>query len=353
MQALTVTPGLKGSAQLAEIRQPSPKSSEVLLRIMKLGIDGTDRDINDGLYGAPPDGEKSLVVGHEALGAIVSVGQDVKNFAEDELVVPTVRRPCPENCLNCRNGESDMCQTGHYHEHGIYKLHGFASETAVSNAEYLVKVPRELADVAVLLEPTSIVEKAITQAYEIQERMNWAPQTALMLGAGPIGQLGTILLRLRGLEVYTLARRPKDDLKAQLVEATGAHYVNAKETSLDSLGKNFDMIFEGTGNAPLAMSVMNHLATNGVLCYLGVYGPSERTFKPDFLREVVLRNKLAFGSVNANKRYFEMGLNDFKQIKATFGNLLSKLLTSSLKPEDFEEAFRPSEAEIKTVIDFT
>lgn len=352
MKAVTVIPGMKGSVQLSEIPRPVPKPNEALLRIMKLGIDGTDRDINAGSYGAPPEGEKSLVVGHEALGTIESVGKEVTDFAEGELVVPTVRRSCPENCLNCRNGESDMCLTGHYHEHGIYKLHGFASETAVSDANYLVKIPRELADVAVLLEPTSIVEKALCQVYEIQERMKWAPKTALMLGAGPIGQLGTMLLRLKGLEVYTIARRPREDLKVQLLEATGAHYVNSIETSLESLGKSFDIITEGTGNVTLAMEAMNYLATNGVLCYLGVYGPSQLTFKIDYLREVVLRNKLAFGSVNANKRYFAMGLKDFQQIKVRFGDLLSRLLTSTLKPEEFQKAFQPDDGEIKTIIDF-
>jgi threonine dehydrogenase-like Zn-dependent dehydrogenase len=352
MKAVTVTPGVKGSVQFTEMPQPVPKHNEVLLRIMKLGIDGTDRDIDAGFYGAPPDGQKTLVVGHEALGIIESVGRDVTGFAEGDLVVPTVRRSCPENCLNCRNGESDMCLTGHYFEHGIYKLHGFASETAVSDSNYLVKIPGDLADVAVLLEPTSIVEKALCQIYEIQERMKWAPKTALMLGAGPIGQLGTMLLRLKGLEVYTVARRPKEDLKAQLVEATGAHYINSKETSLDSLGKSFDIIIEGTGNPPLAVAALDLLAPNGVLCYLGVYGPSQLTFKPDYLREMVLRNKLAFGSVNANKRYFEMGLKDFQQIKARFTNLLPKLLTSTLKPEEFQEAFQPNADEIKTIIDF-
>lgn len=353
MKAVTVTPRTKGSVQLTEIPQPIPKPNEALLRVMKLGIDGTDRDINAGFYGAPPDGEKTLVVGHEVLGTVVSVGQKVTDIVEGDMVVPTVRRSCPENCLNCRNDESDMCLTGHYYEHGIYKLNGFASETAISDANYLVRIPKELADVAVLLEPTSIVEKAVSQVYEIQERMKWAPKTALMLGAGPIGQLGTMLLRLKELEVYTIARRPKEDLKAQLIEATGAHYVNSTDTSLDSLGKSFDVIIEGTGNSSLAMEALNYLAPNGILCYLGVYGPSQQTLKADFLREVVLRNKLAFGSVNANKRYFEMGLKDFQQIKARFGNLLSRLQTSTLKPEEFQKAFEPSDSEIKTIIDFT
>lgn len=317
-----------------------------------MGIDGTDRDINAGFYGAPPEGVDFLVVGHEVVGRIEAVGNGITGFVQGDLVVPTVRRSCPENCVNCRNGESDMCLTGHYFEHGIYRLHGFASDWAVTDANYLVRIPRELADVAVLLEPTSIVEKALRQIYAIQNRMVWEPKSALMLGAGPIGQLGTLLLRLKGLEVFTMARRPGDDSKARLVEASGAKYVNATETSLDSLG-SFDIIIEGTGNASVAIDALRHLATNGVLCYLGVYGPSQLSFEAGGLfREVVLRNKLMFGSVNANKRYFEMGLKDFQLIKMKFGNLLSRLFTAVLKPEDFEKAFQPGADDIKSVIDF-
>lgn len=353
MRAIIVQPGSKDSVRLAEVEQPQPKSSEVLLRILKLGIDGTDRDINAGFYGATPDGQKFLVVGHEALGRIESVGNAVTGFTANDLVVPTVRRACPENCLNCRNGESDMCLTGHYYEHGIYKLHGFASELTISDANYLVKIPHELDDAAVLLEPMSIVEKAVSQIYHIQNRMTWEPKTALMLGAGPIGQLGTLLLRLKGLEVFTMARRPKSDVKAKLVEAAGATYVNAEETALQALGKKFDIILEGTGNANVAMDAMKNLATNGVLCYLGVYGQSQLTSEVgDLLREAVLRNKVFFGSVNANKRYFEMGLEDFTAIKQKFGNALSNLFTSTLKPENYEEAFKPGPGDIKTVIDF-
>ena len=353
MKAITVTPGSKGSVQLTEIEQPQPKPNEVLLKIAKLGIDGTDRDINDGYYGAPPDGEKFLVTGHEVLGTIEATGANVQGFSKGDLVVPTVRRSCRENCLNCSRGESDMCLTGHYFEHGIYKLHGFASELALSDSNYLVKVPPELADVAVLLEPTSIVEKATYQINQIQKRMAWEPKTALMLGAGPIGQLGTFLLRLRGLEVFTMARRPKDDLKARLVDAVGAQYVDATQTSLETLGKTFDIIIEGTGNASVALDAMNHLSTNGVLCLLGVYNASQSTFQfGDLLREMVLRNKLLFGSVNANKRYFEMGLIDFRQVKQRFGDVLSRMFTQVLKPEEFKQAFDPQPEDIKTVINF-
>ena len=150
-----------------------------------------------------------------------------------------------------------------------------------------------------------------------------------------------------------MARRPKDDLKARLVDAVGARYVDATQTSLETLGKTFDIIIEGTGNASVALDAMNHLSTNGVLCLLGVYNASQSTFQfGDLLREMVLRNKLLFGSVNANKRYFEMGLIDFRQVKQRFGDVLSRMFTQVLRPEEFKQAFDPQPEDIKTVINF-
>lgn len=354
MKAVIIRPGSKNSVQLTDIQTPILGNNEILLRTLKLGIDGTDRDINAGFYGAPPDGDDFLVVGHEALGVVDDIGDDVTGFNSGDLVVPTVRRSCPENCLNCKNDESDMCLSGHYFEHGIYKLHGFASEKTKSNANYLVKIPKDMMDVAVLLEPMSIVEKALTQILEIQRRMRWEPRNALMLGAGPIGQLGTLLMRLKNLNVSTVARRPKDDFKARLVTQAGAQYVNATETNLDSLGTDFDIILEGTGNPNVAIDAVTRLATNGVFCFLGVYGPSQVNFPGgDVFREMVLRNKVLFGSVNANKRYFEMGLDDFRAIKQKFSNTLISLITSKLSLEEYGRAFQPDPNEIKTVIDFS
>ena len=68
-------------------------------------------------------------------------------------MVPTVRRP--SNKFNCRMGEISMCPQGDYFEHGILNLHSFASDFALSDADFLVKIPYELKDVAVLLEPLS------------------------------------------------------------------------------------------------------------------------------------------------------------------------------------------------------
>jgi threonine dehydrogenase-like Zn-dependent dehydrogenase len=254
--------------------------------------------------------------------------------------------------MNCLNGESDMCLTGNYREHGIKRLHGFGGDFAVSDVEFLVKVPSELADVAVLLEPMSVAEKGVYQAFKIQERMLWKPKRVLILGAGPVGLLTTYLLRLKGLEVVVTATRAKDSAKARLAQRAGAVYVNTIEQPLQSLGK-FDLIMEETGSAQVAMQATSMLNRNGIMCFLGIY--SSTTAPEDigeFYKDVVLGNKTFFGSVNANISYFRMGLKDFADIEKRFDRILRDTISLRISPEEFQKAYAQNKDNIKTVIRF-
>jgi len=327
MRALTVTPGVKNSIKLAQIGEPIPTASQALLRVREIGVCGTDMDLNQGFYGEAPPGSSYLVTGHESLSTV-------------------------ENIPNCQHGESDMCLTGNYREHGIKRLHGFGSDFAVSHVDFLVKVPSKLADVAVLLEPMSVAEKGIYQAFKIQERMLWKPKRVLILGAGPVGLLTTYLLRLKGLEVVVTATRVKDSAKARLAERAGAVYVNTMEQPLQSLGR-FDLIMEETGSAQVAMQATSMLNTNGIMCFLGIY--SSTTAPEDigeFYKDVVLGNKTFFGSVNANTSYFRMGLKDFAEIENRFDNILRDTISARISPDEFQKAYAQNKDNIKTVIRF-
>ncbi len=352
MKAIAVKPMQKNSLQLIDLPRPEINDNEVLLKVLYVGVDGTDREINEGIYGTAPEGSDYLVIGHECLALVEEVGSNVQNFKKGDLVVPTVRRPCPENCFNCRNFESDMCLTGNYLEHGIYKLNGFASEFAVSDADYLVKVPKELRDVAVLLEPLSIAEKAVYQSYKIQERMIWDPKKAVVLGIGPLGLLIAFLLRLKGLDTYVIGRDPSDSLRVTIAKEVGAIYVNTRETPLSTIGK-FDMVFEATGSVSLALEAIDMLNHNAVFCLLGIYREVKECGNfGNVLTELVLRNRVIFGSVNANKRHFEMGLEHIFEIEDRWNNVLNRLITRELKPEQFAEALKKYPEDIKTVIRF-
>ena len=350
-----ITPKVKDSLALQDREIPVPGRNQVLLRVLKVGICGTDRDIISGFYGEPPEGSNDLVLGHESLCRISSLGEKVTGLTRNQLVVPTVRRPCPENCLNCRNNESDFCLTGHYKEHGIKQLDGFASELSLSDAGYVVKLPEELSDVGVLLEPLTIVEKGLIQSFKIQDsRLKWKPTKALVLGAGPVGLLATAILKLKGMEVDTVATRSEESLKARLVEQTGAKYINSKNTDLHSFDFKYDLVFEVTGNASVALEAQELIGQNGVVCYLGIYRQDQESEDVGKLfTEMVLGNKVYFGSVNANKTYFERGAKDLVSIKKKWAGFLESMITKRVKPEDYSTAYSPeTQEEIKTVIEF-
>jgi glucose 1-dehydrogenase len=350
MKAVAVTPGKMGSVQLIEAPKPVLTSGQALLKVRKIGIDGTDLEINQGLYGEAPSGSAFLICGHECLATVEDVGSNSVGIKKGDLVVPTVRRP--DDCLNCRAGESDMCLAGNYKEHGIKGLHGFCSEFSVSDVNFLVKIPENLAEAAVLLEPMSVAEKAVFQTLKIQERLVWKPKKALVLGTGPLGLLSVILLRLKGFEVLAVATRPKNSLKAQIVQKVGASYVNSLEQPVNSLGK-FDLILEETGVASVAADAQGLLNPNGVLCLLGIYAPKQITQDIGHVyADIVLGNKILFGSVNANIRYFRSGLEDFAAIEKRFPGILKSLFTKVVRPSEFLQAYNPSKDDIKSLIDF-
>src|ERR1043166_5964245 len=235
MKAVAVFPGKPNTVHLAELAQPSvreiPNGRGVLVKVLRVGVDGTDKEINAAEYGAAPEGYDFLVLGHESFGRVQDVGKNVTEVKPGDYVVATVRRP--GGSLYDIIGTNDMTTDDTYFERGINLRHGYLTEYYVDDAEFIVKVPGGLKEVGVLLEPTTVVEKGITQAYEIQRRLRvWRPRRAAVMGAGTIGLLATLILRLRGLEVTTFALAKKPTLNSDLIEATGARYISTQETPI-------------------------------------------------------------------------------------------------------------------------
>ncbi len=353
MRAIGVTPRQAGSARQVELPRPEAIPGVALMRVLEVGIDGTDTEINMGEYGEAPPNSDVLVIGHEALSLVERVGDGVTGFQVGDLVVSTVRRP--DGCPNCQAGESDMCLTGGYSERGIKGAHGYMADYYSEKPEFMVKIPPALRSFAVLLEPLSIVEKATTQAWEAQRRMLWQPKRAVVLGAGPIGILGTILLRLKGLEVHVYAKTAGDSLQARVVQSLGAVYESVDEHSVaalrDELGQ-VDFILEGTGNSGVAFQAMAALGINGVLCLTGVSGGNRTIEIPSDLinLQMVLGNRLVFGSVNANRRYFEMGVAHFAEAEQRWPGIFTRLLTRRVAFEDFKAALDRRPEDIKTLL---
>jgi len=348
MKAVAVFPGKTNTVHLAELAQPSvreiPNGRGVLVKVLRVGVDGTDKEINAAEYGAPPEGYDFLVLGHESFGRVESVGPNVMSVKPGDYVVATVRRP--GKSIYDLIGTNDMTTDDTYFERGINLRHGYLTEYYVDDAEFIVKVPQGLKEVGVLLEPTTVVEKGIHQAYEIQRRMKvWRPQRAAVMGAGTIGLLATLVLRLRGLEVTTFGRTERPYLNSDLIEAIGARYITTVDTPILDAAKElgpFDLIFEATGNSSVVFESMQALAKNGVLVLSSVTGGDRMITVPaDKINlDFVLGNKVMVGTVNANREYFEMGVGDLSQAEAEYPGWLKQLLTHPVKGlENYVELF--------------
>jgi len=354
MKAFVVSPRRAGSGRLADVPQPPPAPDQALVRVVAVGVDGTDRELMRGEYGDAPPGEEDLIIGHESLGRVVSAPDG--GLCAGQLVVAIVRRPDPVPCVNCAAGEWDMCLNGLYTERGIKGAHGFLADAYAEDPRYLMPVPESLSAAGVLLEPLSIVEKAIEQIHRIQSRLVWAPRRALVLGAGTIGTLATLLLRLQGLDVY-LFSRGDGGRGRQVAETAGAAYLSADARPLDhALAREIgplDIIIEATGHSPLAFDAIHALGANGVICLTGVSGGS-RSLSIDSDRlnlEMVLANKVMFGTVNANRRHFERGVVDLEAIEARWPGLAARVITRRVPLEEFTSADLERPDELKVVVD--
>src|SRR5260370_30088390 len=316
MKAISVFPGKANSVHLAEAREPAvdevPNGRGVLVKVLRVGVDGTDKEINAAEYGAAPPGFDYLIIGHEGFGRVEAVGLNVTELKPGDYVVATVRRP--GRSIYDLIGTNDMTTDDTYFERGINLRHGFLTEYYVDDAEFIVKVPQGLKRVGGLLEPFTVVEKCIHQAYEIQRRVKvWRPRRAAVMGAGTIGLLATLALRLRGIDVTTVARNAKPNLNAELIEQLGARYLITQEVPIIERAKNygpFDLIFEATGNSGVVFDSMQALGKNGVLVLSSVTGGDRMIQVPaDRINlEFVLGNKVMVGTVNANREYFEAGV---------------------------------------------
>lgn len=339
MMAVAVRPGMKDSVHLAMLPKPSldevPGGRGVLVKILRVGVDGTDKEINLAMYGMAPPGDDFLVLGHESLGRVEAVGPAVMGLEPGDYVVATVRRP--GSSLYDRIGTYDMTTDNVYYERGINLRHGYLTEYVVDDHEYIVKVPQGLSGVGVLLEPASVVEKGIAQAFEIQRRLRvWRPMRAAVVGAGTIGLLAALVLRLRGLEVTVFGRTPAPYRNSDLIEALGARYLTTLDVSLVDGARQhgpFDLIFEASGVSALVFEGMQALAKNGALVLSSVTGGDHTVEVPaDRINlEFVLGNKVMVGTVNANREYFEAGVRDFSQAEAQYPGWLAQLLTHPVR----------------------
>jgi glucose 1-dehydrogenase len=347
MRAIAVTPGHPETAGVIELSEPPASDGSIVLRTRLIGICGTDLEIAVDGYGTPPPGENRLVLGHESLGEVIEAPDD-SGFRAGDLVVGVVRRPDPEPCPACALDEWDMCRNGRYVERGIKERHGYGSERVRVDPRFAIKVDPALGELGVLVEPTSVVAKAWEQVERIGRRAWFEPKVALITGAGPIGLLAAMLARQRGLETYVTARR-REGLKPRLVEELGAHYSTGPLAELPAAP---DVVIECTGVGRLAVDAVLRAAPTAIVALTGLsHGNAPIETRPgEMNNELVLGNKVAFGTVNAARRHYDQAAEALAKADPVW---LARLITRRLPIDRWPAALEKEPDDIKVVIDMT
>jgi len=349
MRALTVAPGIAGSARVEDIPEPPRSDGAVLVRTLALGVCGTDREIVSGHYGWAPSGEERLVIGHESLGKVQEAPPDC-GIAVGDIVVGIVRRPDPVPCPACAAGEWDMCRNGRYTERGIKERNGYGADYFRIEPDFLIKVDPALGIAGVLLEPTSVVAKAWDHTERIGHRSrSWQPKTLLVTGAGPVGLLAALLGAQRGLDVHVLDHN-ESQVKRQLMRSLGATYHAEGLENLNGLTP--DILMECSGAPSVVRDALGRTGAAGIVCLVGVTAPGHK-FEVDIgalNRTMVLDNDTVFGTVNANRKHYEMA-ND--ALKCADKAWLNRLITRREPVEQWTQSLERQPDDIKVVVDFS
>lgn len=363
MKAIAIIPHTT-QVSLIDMEEPSIiNSRDVKMKVMQVGICGTDREEVSGGRADPPPGKKLLVIGHEMLGQVVAAGKDVSTLKVGDYGVIMVRRGCGE-CIACNQGRSDMCYTGNYTERGIKGADGFQSEYVVDHEDYVVKVPEEMKDIAVLTEPMSIVSKAIDEALAVQHarlifdrKENWLEgKRVFIAGIGAVGLMAAFALRLRGAEVVGMDIVNEESLRPSLLKQIGGRYLdgrNLKAANIDKECGEFDFIFEATGIAQLQFNLIDALAVNGIYIVSGIPAISKSIELPaaELLQQLVLKNQVVMGSVNASPFHYQMAVDDLGRILEKWPQAIKAVITERVAISQFKNALQhhlPNE--IKVVV---
>lgn len=345
MKAVTVAPGTAASLRLQDVPEPDASHGSVVVETLAVGICGTDVEIADGGYGWAPPGRDRLVLGHESLGRVVDPGPS--DLVAGEHVVGIVRRPDPVPCPHCAVGEWDMCSNGGYTERGIKGVDGFMSERWRVEPDYAVRVDKDLGILGVLLEPTTVVTKAWEHIAAIGLRAFWDPRTVLIVGAGPIGLLAALVAAQHDADVHVLDR-VSSGRKPDLVQRLGGTYHTG---TMADLGLAPDVVVECTGVDELVHGAMEAVAPAGVVCLTGVGSASTPGTPSQAMpaTDVVLKNAVVLGSVNANRRHYHRAA---RILAAADRAWLDQLITRQVRPDEAAQAVRRAPDDIKAVVRF-
>ncbi len=318
---------------------PQPKADEVVIKIERVGICGTDMHIFHGHYAAD---KLPLIPGHEFVGRIHHNGASVKRFKTGQRVVVDINVGCG-HCYWCRRNEILSCDA--VQQIGISRDGAFCDYLAVPE-RLIIPVPDQVdGGVAALTEPVACVVRAARKA-----KMGLA-NSVVILGAGPIGNLHVQLMRLLGAAPIIAFDLSQD--RCAMARSAGADAVTHDPAKLRELvyamtdGRGADFVIESVGAPSLYKEAFSLIRKGGHVAFFGITGPNETV--PVDIVQTILREDSLKGSVAG------MGedMHDALALLA-HGRFKTEAFTRATFPlEDIQQAFdsfAARSADLKTQI---
>jgi len=308
-----------------DVPTPEARPGEIIVAMQACGLCGSDLEKIRGTYTAAPP-----VIGHEAVGVVVAVGPDVSSIHEGQRVFPHHHVPCGE-CALCRRGSPTMC--AHYRATNL-EPGGFAERFRVPRWNVLhggvLPLPAGMDfESGTFIEPLACVIRAF-------DRCPVGAESALVIGAGPMGLLAIQLFRLRGIDrVFASEISPVRIAIAERVGAASAWNPKVDDvpskTHQGTNGRGADLVFVATGHPPAIVQALLAVRPGGTVCLLGVPEAGSRLdFDPS---EFVTREISVVPSNAATEIETRKALTLVDQKKIDVGSLVSHRFRLAAFPE--------------------
>jgi L-iditol 2-dehydrogenase len=320
-QAVMTAPG---QIEIHEVAAPTPGPGEVLLRIQRIGVCGSDVHVYHGKH---PYTRYPVVQGHEFSAVLESLGEGVTGLTPGAKVTSMPQIVCGE-CAPCRRGDYHICDK--------LKVQGFqapgcAQELWVTAADKIVPLPETFTfEQGALVEPLSVAVHAVSRAGKL------AGRRVAVLGAGPIGNLVAQVARSAGAKVLItdLSAYRLEVARRCGLEATS----NAKEETLAQAservfeGDGFDVAFECVGVEPTITAAIAAIQKGGTIVVVGVFGDKPRTD----LGLVQDRELNIHGTLMYQSRDYQRAV----ELIASGGVRTEPLMSRHFSMDDYIEAYR-------------
>ena len=334
---LTVICETPGVLRAQENPRPTRQANEVLVRVRRVGVCGTDLHI---FTGNQPYLAYPRVMGHEISGTVEEAPEGSKLTAGDPVfVMPYLS--CG-GCIACRQGKTNCCvniQVLGVHRDGAFTEYLCVPAAFVHKAE------------GVSLDQAAMVEFLAIGAHAVRRGNVQPGQRVLVVGAGPIGMAAMIFARLRGAEVTAIDGR-QDRVDFCRRELGVAHAVTLGEGDVEQLsrvtgGEFFDQVFDATGSAKAIERGFGFVAHGGTYVLISVVRDTITFSDPEFHK----RETTLLGSRNATTEDFDTVIAAMREGKVPTAALNTHRMALADVPTDFEQLLDPARGVVKAIVE--